>query len=81
MLGVVAFWFDAGVPGDPGDPDEEGVNPGIVIPKFLQLPLSSPACSNQYFQNSARNSWKRASSAQHHWESIHYVESIGRIVT
>jgi hypothetical protein len=36
---------------------------------------------NQYFQNSAHNSWKRASSAQHHWESIHYVESIGRIVT
>ncbi len=30
MLVVVAFWFDAGVPGNPGDPDEEGVNPGIV---------------------------------------------------
>jgi hypothetical protein len=41
VLGVVAFWFDAGVPGDPGDPDEEGVNPGIVIPKFSQLPSSS----------------------------------------
>jgi hypothetical protein len=42
-LGVVAFWFDAGGAGEGGE------NPGIVIPKFWQL----PPISHWFTQNPA----------------------------